>query len=312
MDASEKGAVRQHVLAALCEKQGSSFSFLGHLLALQWSDIQADSLVVTMPVGPHCTDAAGRVSMSALCGMVDIGLANACRLAVGRGWRLATIQLHLQLTGVALEGDLILSAAFDGFSTGTALRQLFSHGVVTCGGKAVCHARASFVALPPPSKTRLDAYPWEQMKSHGASGLKATELDADAQALLADCERALACTNNDRGFLDRFLGLAPRANESGSLCEIAITPTLSNRVGHVQGGLLLSIAAQTAQAAAGDHPVLSSLSCSYTGPGRGDRLSARSDVLHRGRSFATIQTQVRTSDSVLVSDTISTHAAGRT
>ena len=73
-------AIRDRVLAALADNRVPGFSFLGHFLQLDWPAIGVDSIVQTMPSGPHCRDLEGRVSTGALCAMMDIGLATAPRL----------------------------------------------------------------------------------------------------------------------------------------------------------------------------------------------------------------------------------------
>jgi acyl-coenzyme A thioesterase PaaI-like protein len=309
MDAFRDAAIRNRVLTALGEKRASSFSFLGHFLALEWSEIGPYALVQTMPAGPHCTDAEDRVSLSALCGMVDIGLASACRLRTGPGGRLATVQLHLQFTGAVPAGMLTIAAAFDGFSSGHALRQSFSHGVVSADGAPVCYARAAFVALPPPAGAQLGSFPWE-LGGTDETPLREEALDTRERAVLDDCDRALASNPRDgRGFLERFLGLAPKPEAGGARADVAISPTLSNRVGDVQGGLLLGMAATTAVAATPEHPGLSTLSASFVGPGRGEVLRIGARILHAGRSLATVRTEIRSSAGALLLDAVSSHTA---
>ncbi|PJN93912.1 hypothetical protein CNY89_17625, partial [Amaricoccus sp. HAR-UPW-R2A-40] len=113
MDRRDEDAIRSRVLSALGDNRVRGYSFLGHLLRLGWPRIGTDSLVVTMDAGPHGRDPDGRVSLIALCGMLDIGLATAPRLSIGPAARQATVQLHLQFTGAPAKGPLALEAAFE-------------------------------------------------------------------------------------------------------------------------------------------------------------------------------------------------------
>jgi acyl-coenzyme A thioesterase PaaI-like protein len=79
----------------------------------------------------------------------------------------------------------------------------------------------------------------------------------------------------------------------------------------VQGGILFGLAAATAHAAAPRHPMLSSVSAWFISPGQGDVLKIRSKVVHAGRSFSVISTEIRTSEDTLVLQAMSNHAAHR-
>jgi acyl-coenzyme A thioesterase PaaI-like protein len=302
-------AIRDRVLSALADNRVPGFSFLGHFLQLDWPTISVDSIVQTMPSGPHCRDSEGRVSTGALCAMMDIGLATAPRLQIGPSARQATVQMHLQFTGSPADGALAMDAVFEGFSANGALRQSFARGVVRSDGVLVCHARGAFVALPPPRGIDLGPLPWERGRSGTLPALNPIELDSRERAVFEACNRALASCDDDHAFIEWFWGMMPEATKGGAYCEVAIGPVLSNRVGDVQGGLLLGLAAATAKVAAAGYPMLSPLSAWFISPGRGENLSVRAEVLHTGRSFAVVRTQVRSGDDALVLEAVSNHSA---
>lgn len=309
MNHRDAETIRGRVLSALGDNRVPGYSFLGHFLRPGWPKVGTDSLVMTMDAGPHLGDAAGRVSLIALCGMLDIGLATAPRLQIGPAARQATVQLHLQFTGAPMEGALALAAAFDGFSVGYGLRQAFSRGVVECGGVPVCRASGAFVPLPTPPGVDLGALPWERTPSGSRPAPDPGDLDARERAALDACDRALAAAGPDRAFVEEFWGVTPEPRPDGARGQLAMGPQHGNRVGDAQGGLLLAMAAETARAATPDHPALSTLSASFLNPGRGKILRIRSDILHAGRSLAAVRTQIRTSDDKLVLDAVSGHAA---
>lgn len=309
MDRRDEDAIRSRVLSALGDNRVRGYSFLAHLLRLGWPRIGTDSLVMTMDAGPHGRDPDGRVSLIALCGMLDIGLATAPRLSVGPAARQATVQLHLQFTGAPAKGPLALEAAFEGFSAGHALRQAFSRGVVACDGVPVCRASGAFVPLPPPPGVELGPLPWERTPSGSRPAPDPGDLDTEERAVLDACDRALASARNGRSFIEAFLGVTPEQTPEGAQSVLTIGPQHGNRVGDVQGGLLLAMAAATAQAATPAHPVLSTLSASFLSPGRGEKLRIRSEILHAGRSLAATRTQIRSTDGKLALDAVCRHAA---
>ncbi len=86
-------------------------------------------------------------------------------------------------------------------------------------------------------------------------------------------------------------------------------PHLANRVGHVQGGILTGMAAETGRCAVPNHPVLSNLSAWFTGPGAGGVLLARSTVVHAGRSLAVVRTEITGAGGARVLEATSAHSA---
>jgi acyl-coenzyme A thioesterase PaaI-like protein len=90
---------------------------------------------------------------------------------------------------------------------------------------------------------------------------------------------------------------------------VKLGPQHANRVGHVQGGLLLGLAAITARTAAPKHPQLSGISAWYISPGQGRALKITSKRFHDGRSFAAVRTEVRNADGSRVLEVVSHHAA---
>jgi acyl-coenzyme A thioesterase PaaI-like protein len=301
--------LRDRVLLALAQKRVTGMSFLGHFLELEWPEVAAPKLAQTMPPAPPFTNAEGRTSLSAILVMIDIGLASVCRLQAGPGVRLATVQLHLQFTGAAPRGCLSLDAISDGQSTGRALRQAFAHGTIHAGVVPVCYGRASFVVLPAPAGYLHGSFPWD-FPGDRTPALSEDALDPRERAVLEACERAFGLGSGDgRVFLDRLIGNAPEAEAGGARMAIEVGPTLSNRVGDVQGGMLLAMVAATASTAVPGHPGLSNLSSSFVGAGRGESLNVVSRVLHAGRSLATVRTEVRTPGGALVLDAVSSHAA---
>jgi acyl-coenzyme A thioesterase PaaI-like protein len=83
---------------------------------------------------------------------------------------------------------------------------------------------------------------------------------------------------------------------------------MGNRVGHVQGGLLLHTALATAAAAVPQYPLLTAASAWYISPGQGKALTTRATILQNGRNVAVVRTEVFSSGRKLSLEVISNHA----
>jgi len=302
-------AIRHQVLRALAANRTPGFHFPGHLLALAWPRIGDSDLEEVMPDGPQDRNVDGTVNLAAFCVLLDTALATASRLKIERGARQATVHLHAQFTGAPLRGELRARARMGGYTTGAAVRQSLTSGTVYAGGEPVCYASAAFVVLPPPSGVNLAPLPWQRESGEIASPLDEKELDSDERTIMKACRLALKRADRQHAFIEHFWGVLPSPTDYGARCTVKLGPQHANRVRHVQGGLLLGLAAITAQAAALQHPQLSAIAAWYISPGQGRALKIVSRRFHEGRSFAAVRTEIRNADGSRVLEVVSHHAA---
>jgi len=307
----EADHIRHRVLEGLALNRAPGFHFPGYFLALAWPHIGTDTVVETMQAGPHCVDANGAVHPTALGVMLDTALATAPRLVIEPGARQATVHLNVQFTGEPARGELRMDTKLEGFSASNAVRQSLARGDLYADGKAVAYGTATFVVLPPPPGVKLAPLPWQETSREPVPALTLDELDASERAVYAACERALTAAQSSHSYVEHFWDALPAATKEGARCRVKIGPHLGNRVGHVQGGILFGLATNTAQAAVPRHPMLSNVSAWFISPGQGESLAIRSKVIHAGRSFAVVRTEVRTKDGTLVLEAVSNHAAQR-
>ncbi|MGE5523992.1 MAG: acyl-CoA thioesterase domain-containing protein [Rhodospirillaceae bacterium] len=303
--------IRQRVQEALAANRAPGFHFPGYLLGLEWPHIGTDRVVETMAAGPHCIDAEGNVHVTALGVMLDTALATAPRLVIEPGARQATVHLNVQFTGQPARGDLRMETKLEGFSASDAVRQSLARGDLYADGKAVAYGTATFVVLPPPQGVKLAPLPWQEKNRTAPHALPLSELDASEREVHAACERALKPSGESGSFVERFWDVRPVTTQDGARCRVKIGPQHGNRVRHVQGGILFGLAAATARAAAPRHPMLSSVSAWFISPGQGSALKIRSKVIHAGRSFSVVNTEIRTAEGTLVLQAMSNHAAHR-
>jgi acyl-coenzyme A thioesterase PaaI-like protein len=119
--------------------------------------------------------------------------------------------------------------------------------------------------------------------------------------------RRMKGSADEASFLRSFWGYRPRKSATGASAEMPNGPHVGNRVGHVQGGISLGLAADTACVALGDEWVLSGMSGWYLSPGEGKALRAKAVIVHQGRMTALVRTQVQGKDRRKVIETMTTH-----
>lgn len=310
MQYEDNDRMRASVLAGMARDRIPGFSFTGFFLDTTWPRIGKGSARIAIPAAPHCTDRNGHLELTALLMTLDAALATPTRMFIQPGERIATTHLHAQFTGATLRGDLQIDAMFEGATQGDAAGQLLSRGSAQVAGVPVCHGSASFVRLPPPPGGRVLApLPWQDPNRVPPVALTEADLDARERAILAACDAALADqAHTEASFLRRFWGLLPQVDGDGTLCRVATGAHMANRVGHVQGGILLGLAAHTAMAAVPQHTILANLSAWFLSPGKGATLECRSTPIHSGRSFAVVKSEIIGPDGVRVMEAVTGHA----
>jgi len=312
MRGEEAEAIRRTVLTALAQDRTPGWSFTGYFQGVDWPVIGDDSMTVTMPVGPHATDVEGNVEASALLGLIDAAMASPLRIKLAPGARMATTQISVQFTGAKVRSGVRVETRKEARTEGSAMPQLLAHARLYGDTGLAMVGQSSFVQLPPPQQMgEMAPLPWQRRERIEAPPLRPEQLDARERQVLEACEAALAAQAANPGvsFLRHFWGLLPQRTADGAECRLDVGPQLANRVGHVQGGILMGMAAETARCAVPNHPVLSNLSAWFTGPGAGGALLARSTVVHAGRSLAVVRTEITGEGGARVLEATSAHSA---
>ncbi len=305
----DEQSIRSHVLRAIAANRIPGLHFAGHFLGLEWREVTSDTARMVMAEGPHCRDADGTVNLVALGILADNILATPTRTEAPPGARVGTIQIHLQFTGAEITGNLDAGARLLGRSEGEALQRSLAAGTISAQGRTVCHASGEFVLLDAPPGVTLAPLPWQRKDPPRIEPVDVDELDPLERAILSACDAALAKASPHASFIQHFWGGVPRRSAQGASSRVAIGPQIGNRVGHVQGGALLGLAATNARAAAPAATMLSNLSAWYISPGRGAALRIRSRVVHAGRTIAVVRTEIKTAAGERVLEAVSHHVA---
>ena len=279
--------IREQVLRGIAHNRTPGFHFAGNFLAIELVEVGKRTRVV-MAAGPHNTEATGRVHPAAVFMVADIALAASIRSQLAPHTRLATVSMQLQMNGEPVVGDIEARGEFGGFVERAAARQGLARVTITADGREVGFGHGAFMALdPPPGMTMFPVQPTR----HPDVALPAeNSLDDSERGILERADRSLA--SGDGSFIARFFGIEPAKAGEGATCRMVNGAHVANRVGHAQGGILMGLAAATAEAALGAHWPLASIAASFVSPGEGEALEAHAAPVHRGRWTAVARTEV--------------------
>lgn len=307
MNPSDAEVIRRRALRALALNRTPGYHFAGYYLDLRCCLLGTAGVEFELDPGPHCLDSDGKINLGAIAVVADMALAASTRVFLDPSVRTATLALQLQFTGADARGKLKAEARSNGFSPRTALPEAPCSGRIIAAGQEVVRMSGTWVEPPLPEGRALEPLPWERAQPLDAPALEAKDLDPLEQAVMRRVEQALhAARHGD--FLRHLWAPQVRHTLRGAASRLAVGMHVGNRVGHVQGGLLLNTALATAIAAVPHHPVLTAVSAWYISPGQGKLLTARSTVLQKGRNIAVVRTEVFAAGGRRVLEAISNHA----
>jgi acyl-coenzyme A thioesterase PaaI-like protein len=226
------------------------------------------------------------------------------RSEVGNAARLATVGMHLQLTGTPRTGRLTARSSLDGFVSGAHGRQGASRVEIHAGRKLVAHGSGTFMLLGGPKATAPHPLP-RRGSSKTIDVPHPEHLNLEEERVFL---RAAEALRTPGPFLDNFWGYLPKQTKAGASCSAPHGLHIGNRVGHAQGGVTFGLAAHTASAALGPGWMLVSASAWYIGPGTGTKLRARSEITHRGALTAVCRTRIEDDEGRGVLECVSSHA----
>jgi len=253
--------------------------------------------------------ADGQINLGAFAVLADLALAATVRAGVDPAARLATVYMNLNFTGAPLTGRLETASAFQGFLRDSAGRQGLSHLTVAARGERLCFGSGAFMILKPPKGVELYRMTHRRRGEASITPLKDHELKRDELKVLHHADETLAAVAAHGGsFIRRFWGYEPHHIEGGASCAVKNGPHIANRVGHVQGGVLLGLAATTACAALPPTWMLTGVSAWYISPGEGRALRAKAKIVHHGRLTSVVRTQITGKNNRRVLEVVTTHA----
>lgn len=307
MRLSDDNEICQRALHALARNRDPGYHFGGHFLDLECCRFGAGEAVFELVPGPHCVDVDGAMNLGALLLLADMTLAASNRLHVEPTTRTATLALRIEFTGAPVLGPLRAESRSEGFSPHTVLAQAASAGTVRAAGTVVARMSGIWVAPPPIEGRALNPLPWERKHAEIVPALSPSQLDPHEKKVMRRVRLALRAAHHG-GFLRNLWQPEVRRTPRGAVSRLAVGMHIGNRVGHVQGGLLLNAALATAIGAVPHHPLLTAASAWFISPGQGKALRSNSTVLQKGRNVAVVRTEVFASGGKRVLEAVSNHA----
>ena len=301
--------VQAQVLRGIAGNRTPGLHFPGYFLDIVQPRINGDTVDMSVPCTPYTHDPDGAIDLTALCFLADSALATATRNQVAPGARLATLHLQIQFTGRPATSALHAHGQATGVCIDTAVRQLMSTATLEGADGIVCHASGEFAALDPPPGVALAPLPWQMQTPPQPVPLRVRELAPDEKPLFRACNSALTKAITQPSFIQHFWGGIPLRGKDSARTRFLIGPHLANRVGHVQGGISVGVAARCACAAAPSGMMLSNITAWYISPGRGKSLAVRSRVVHAGKTIAVVRTEVKNDSGARVLEVITHHVA---
>ena len=277
---SRAAKIRGQVLRGIALNRIPGLHFPGNFLDLSFDRVDRRGSRLSLDPGPWCVDESGETDIGAIAILADIAIGTCVRAHLSPEHRVATVSFTLQFTGVPLRGRLRASAEFQGFfGKGAGQLGLGRVSVEGAGGQ-VCFGTGAFMALHPPKGMKLHPVPLRNRRSPAVQRLREIDLSAEEKKILRTADDTLAGGGN---FIEHFWGGAGVLKNGLHA---------GNRVGHAQGGILISMAAKSAGAKLAGEWALGSVTALYVSPGEGRTLRARSEVVHQGRQTAAVRTKI--------------------
>lgn len=286
-------AIRAQVLRGIALNREPGYHFAGNFLDLSYDHVGTDYTALSVDVAPHCAEADGQLNWSGLAILADLVMAAAVRAGLEAHTRLATVTMNLQLTGAPRIGRLAGRGAMHGFVQGAAGRQGVSTVNISGDAGLVCTGTGTFMMLKPPKGVELHPVPHRRRGDNPTPEIPGGKLNPDEKKVLAAADAAMDGVREHGGsFIHRFWGVQAKHVAGAAQSTVKNGAHIGNRVGHVQGGILLGLAAENAIAALTPHWALTAISAWYISPGEGRSLKLKSKVVHHGRLIAVVRTEV--------------------
>lgn len=301
---SDAADIRDRVLRAIALNREPGFHFAGNFAQISFDRTDPEDTHVSVATGPHTDDRDGRANIGVIAMLADMALAACVRGGMDPSTRLATVSMSLQFTGVPARGPLQAASRFEGFHGAGAARQAQSRLVLHGADGAVCHGHGAFMPLEPPPGFKLFPMP---RGARAAPAIAERDMTREERTLVKHAEATLA--GGDEDFLRRFWGFADaRRTKRGAACVLKNGMHVGNRVWHVQGGILVGLAASTAAAALPPNWTMTGIAAGFVSPGLGRALRAAAKVVHHGMVTAVVRTQVLGPGRRPVLEALTTHA----
>jgi len=302
---SPEDHIRRRVLRAIALNRTPGLHFPGNFIELSFDRVDSANTRLSYETDPQDPGDIGSLAV-----LADFALGTAIRADLDPATRLATVSMTLELAAAPRAGIVRAASRCHGFvgeGYGGIGRSRVS---IEDGGGEIGYGSGAFMVLKPPPEVTLHPVPHRKRGDAEPPVLAERDLAPDELRILRHADEALErAAKTGQPFIRHFWGFLPEAAPGGASCLMPNGPHVGNRVGYVQGGILLGLAAATATAALPETRMLSAIAAAFISPGEGSTLQAEAKVVHRGQRVSVIRTEVTRSDGRRVLEVMSTHTA---
>lgn len=279
----------RRVLQSMQAHRTPGWHLPAHLLELTYDRIEADGAWVGMPVGSHCLDRHGDVHRAAIMVLADVAMAGALRGRFGATSRLATVNARLDFARAGAVRPLQAVATCRLEISGGAVPLCVCSVDIQSGNERLGSGEATFAVLDNRRATATHPLP-RSSTLHGVAPLGDDELTAEEAVVFALACDAETSGPPDSSFLEAYWGLLPQTGDGWAECVFGQGMHVANRVGDVQGGILLALATETGVAALSQQWRLVDVAARYLAAANtGGALLARAEVVKMGRQIAFVE-----------------------
>ncbi|HTG97081.1 MAG TPA: PaaI family thioesterase [Burkholderiales bacterium] len=302
---SPEDHIRRRVLRAIALNRTPGLHFPGNFIELSFDRVDSANTRLSYETDPQDPSDIGSLAI-----LADFALGTAVRADLDPATRLATVSMTLELGAAPRAGIVRAASRCHGFVGEGEGRTGRGRVVIEDAGGEVGYGSGVFMVLKPPPQRTLHPVPLRKRGDAGPAPLAERDLAPEELRILRHADQALEhAAKSGQPFIRHFWGFLPQAARNAASCVMPVGPHVGNRVGYVQGGVLLGLAAVTATAALPETWTLSTIAAAFISPGEGSALKAQANVVHHGRRVSVIRTEITRSDGRRVLEVMSTHAA---
>ena len=299
--------IRTHVLRSLALNRAAGYHFTGNFLNLSHDCVSAENARTSMHVGPHCAEENGNLNYGAVAVFADLSVAANVRAGHDLATRLATVSMNMNFTGAPITGRIKASTCLQGYLVNSAGRQGAGEFTLSANGQRICFGNATFMVLAPPEGMTLYARQLRREQDAEVAPLLENDLVGDEHTILRCAADAIAARETG-AFIHGFWNISTQQLPNGAAGELKNGPQVSNRVGHVQGGITMGLGIATAEVALSAKWMLSAVSAWFISPCEGQFIKTRSKIIHQGRLTSVVRTQITGQGRRRVMEMVTTHA----
>ena len=295
--------IRERVLRAIALNRTPGYHFAGNFVDLSFDRVASDDTRISYETDPFGSD-IGSLAMAA-----DFALGTAIRAGLDPATRTATVSMSLELMAPLPSGRVSATSRCHGYQ-GEGFGRIGRAHVTLCTDNEIGYGSGAFMILKPPPHVTMHPVTHRKRGDPEPSRISEAQLTPDEQRILRHADEALErAAKTHQPFIRHFWGFLPEKGRGSASCVMPNGPHAGNRVGNVQGGIMMGLAAVTAAAALSDTWTLSTISAAFISPGEGPALKAQANVVHHGQRLSVVRTEVTRNDGRRVLEVTSTHLA---